>query len=308
MAIHFDYTRLWEILKQSPLDQRLRTLTRTEVDNQPWNHGDFSRWQTALEDLDQATDRSAIESALRKLVPWRKGPFDCAGVTIDTEWRSDLKWARIAQGLAQRKINSLQNHSVLDVGCGNGYFGWQMCEAGADLVLGIDPTLLFVAQFFATRRFYDHERNWVLPMGIESMPELGVFDSVFSMGVLYHRRSPIEHLTTLRRMLKPDGQLIIETLVIENDQPIALTPAGRYAKMRNVWFIPTPDVLEFWLRRSRFSFVQLVDLSTTSNAEQRATEWMPFESLDDFLDPADKSRTIEGYPAPKRALYVATAD
>ncbi|MEW8068099.1 MAG: DUF1698 domain-containing protein, partial [Candidatus Thiodiazotropha endolucinida] len=43
----------------------------------------------------------------------------------------------------------------------------------------------------------------------------------------------------------------------------------------------------------------------TTIEEQRATEWMRFESLADYLDPADRSLTIEGYPAPRRAVFVA---
>ncbi|MFN9977777.1 MAG: DUF1698 domain-containing protein, partial [Phycisphaerae bacterium] len=45
----------------------------------------------------------------------------------------------------------------------------------------------------------------------------------------------------------------------------------------------------------------------TTLSEQRRTEWMTFESLEDFLDPLDSARTIEGYSAPVRALISATA-
>ena len=275
------------------------------MEEQSWNHGHLDRWDAALGALNTARDNSVREAALRQFMPWRKGPFDCAGITIDTEWRSDLKWQRIANAISDNKIAPLEDHLILDVGCGNGYFGWKMCDAGARLVLGIDPTLLFVMQFFAIRSFYPDRPNWVLPIGIESMPEHDQFDTVLSMGVLYHRQSPIEHLHTLRKMIKPGGQLILETLVIDQENSIALTPQSRYAKMRNVWFIPSPSALEIWLRRARFKSIQMLDLSTTTSAEQRATEWMPYESLKDFLDPNDSSRTIEGYPAPKRALYVA---
>ena len=44
----------------------------------------------------------------------------------------------------------------------------------------------------------------------------------------------------------------------------------------------------------------------TSTDEQRATKWMTNHSLIDFLDPNNKSLTIEGYPAPKRAVFIAT--
>jgi len=49
-----------------------------------------------------------------------------------------------------------------------------------------------------------------------------------------------------------------------------------------------------------------VDVSVTSTEEQRATAWMTYESLSDFLDPVDSARTIEGYPAPERAVVIAS--
>jgi tRNA (mo5U34)-methyltransferase len=41
-------------------------------------------------------------------------------------------------------------------------------------------------------------------------------------------------------------------------------------------------------------------------AEQRRTTWMPFESLAHALDRNDPSRTVEGYPAPRRVAIIAT--
>jgi tRNA (mo5U34)-methyltransferase len=75
--------------------------------------------------------------------------------------------------------------------------------------------------------------------------------------------------------------------------------------MRNVWFIPTVTALTKWLSRTGFCDVQMVNLSITTETEQRVTDWMRFESLADFLDPDDHTQTIEGLPAPKRAIFVA---
>jgi tRNA (mo5U34)-methyltransferase len=74
--------------------------------------------------------------------------------------------------------------------------------------------------------------------------------------------------------------------------------------MRNVWFLPSVPALELWLRRAGFVDVRCVDVSTTTVEEQRGTEWMRFQSLSDFLDPADHSKTVEGLPAPRRAVIV----
>ena len=134
---------------------------------------------------------------------------------------------------------------MLDVGCGNGYHCWRMLGAGARAVIGIDPTLLSVMQFQAIQRLTGNANIFVLPLGIEDMPYgLKAFDTVFSMGVLYHRRSPIDHLLELRDSLRPGGELVLETLVIDGKLGDTLVPQQRYAKMRNVWFIPSCETLD----------------------------------------------------------------
>ena len=183
-----------------------------------------------------------------------------------------------------------------------------MAGEGAGLVVGIDPTQLFLAQFLAVRRFVGD--GWpvhLLPLGIEQVPpKLQAFDTVFSMGVLYHRRSPIDHLMELRDTLKPGGELVLETLVIDGGPGRVLVPEGRYAKMRNVWFLPSPAELVRWLQRCGFGEVRVVDVTTTTTEEQRGTAWMDFESLPDYLDPLDSTRTVEGHPGPVRAIVLAS--
>ena len=127
------------------------------------------------------------------------------------------------------------------------------------------------------------------------------------MGVLYHRRSPLDHLYELRACLRAGGELVLETLVIEGGEGQVLMPEQRYAKMRNTWFIPSVETMCLWLRRCGFKQVRCVDTVVTTLAEQRQTDWMHFESLADFLDPDDRSKTIEGYPAPVRAIFIANA-
>jgi tRNA (mo5U34)-methyltransferase len=114
-------------------------------------------------------------------------------------------------------------------------------------------------------------------------------------------------LYELRSFLRPGGELVLETLVIEGDEGMTLMPEGRYAKMRNVWFIPSVDTMQRWLERCGYNNIRCVDINTTSLKEQRRTDWMTFESLGDFLDPEDRTKTIEGYPAPVRATFIATA-
>lgn len=284
-------------------------------------HGDLPRWQASLDTLPNIADavpdlshgvrlssqgeidedsRAALHEALMGLHPWRKGPFELFGEHIDTEWRSDWKWERVSPHL------NLDGHRVLDVGCGNGYYMWRMWAAGARQVIGVDPNLLFWTQFQAVRRYLPAAPVWLLPFTLEDLPEpTAGFDTVFSMGVLYHRRSPIDHLLQLRACLRPGGSLVLETLVVEGDVQQCLVPEDRYAQMRNVWFLPSVPLLERFLRRAGYTDVRCVDLNRTTVEEQRSTSWMRFQSLPDFLDPADSSLTCEGYPAPLRATLVA---
>lgn len=260
------------------------------------------------DELDQQLTALQIDhffKQLKTLAPWRKGPYNLFGIHIDTEWRSDWKWDRLLP-----HISPLTGRSVIDVGCGNGYHCWRMLGEGASVVLGIDPTQKFLAQFSVVKKYLGEDLPvHLLPLGIENMPELaekeGV-DTVFSMGVLYHRKSPIDHLLDLKKLLKPGGELVLETLVIDGDETAVLVPQGRYAQMRNIWFLPSAKALALWLRKCGFKQVSIVDESDTTLDEQRATPWMDFHSLEDFLDPDDHKKTIEGYPAPKRAILVAT--
>ncbi len=307
---------------QGWLDNDLRTALQ-KASAKP--HGDVPRWQAAIDQMPDAApsiiqlntpavtigasgdlseqQRAAMEKSLRELHPWRKGPFDFFGIHIDTEWRSDWKWDRVSP-----HIEPLLNRTVLDVGCGNGYHCWRMVGEGAKTVIGIDPTWLYVMQYRAVRQYIPAPPVWVLPLGIEHLPpKLGAFDIVFSMGVFYHRRSPFDHLRELREALRPGGQLVLETLVVEGDADTVFLPPGRYASMRNVWFLPSPLALEKWLVRAGFKQVRLVDDTVTSIREQRGTDWMRFHSLPDFLDPVDSSRTIEGHPAPRRVIFIANS-
>ncbi|MEM9101899.1 MAG: tRNA 5-methoxyuridine(34)/uridine 5-oxyacetic acid(34) synthase CmoB [Pseudomonadota bacterium] len=252
-------------------------------------------------DADLEPSQISLESIFKILMPWRKGPYRINEVFIDTEWRSDFKWKRI-----QEKIAPLHGRTILDVGCGNGYHLFRMLGDKARFALGIDPMLFYICQFFAIQHFLPRLPLTVLPLTLDDFPnDVSIFDTVFSMGVLYHRRSPIDHIQQLKNCLRPGGQLILETLVVDGQQH-CLLPQDRYAKMRNVWFLPSTDVLETMLERLNFTDIETISVDQTTTEEQRATNWMQYESLKDFLDPKNPKLTIEGYQAPTRAVVIAT--
>lgn len=305
-AAHLPWLDALVLRHQGVIDARLK-------------HGDLPRWSKALAaiptcdgtphlgrevGLTTIADDAVLPltEALKGLMPWRKGPFRFGSVFVDTEWRSDLKWDRIANVL------DLRGHRVLDVGSGSGYHLWRMLEAGAREVLGIDPSLLFHCQFAAVKGLIGEHRAASLPVTLEQFdPGQLQFDSVFSMGVLYHRKDPMIHLEQLKSMLAPGGQLLVETLVVEGDAETCLVPPDRYARMNNVWFLPSIAHLTRWLTRVGFNHVELVDVSTTTLDEQRKTDWMQFESFEFALDPDNPSCTVEGLPRPRRAALLARA-
>lgn len=320
-----DFTDLLHYLHQHPAltrwAQALPAQIAAGLDTR--RYGDLPAWLQALAQLPSAQPSAltlhdgviigtaddltreqhlALRQSLEQLIPWRKGPFQVYGVDIDTEWRSDWKWERLLPHIAP-----LHNRLILDVGCGNGYYGWRMLGAGARRVIGIDPSPRFVVQFAAVKQMTGENPPLdVLPVGIEHLPaKLQAFDTTFSMGVFYHRRSPMDHLRELKETLRPGGQLVLETLVIEGETGRVLVPEGRYAMMNNVWFLPSPETLVSWMKKCGFNNPRVVDVSPTTTDEQRRTEWMRFHSLAEFLDPEDPSRTCEGYPAPVRGIFIA---
>ena len=316
------FNKFYQNIATNRLSHWLDTLPAQLTDWQKNHlHGEYSQWQKTIAQLPVTNTKHVeltgsvtvglpeeiesgqvkrLEHMLKKLKPWRKGPYHIHGLHVDTEWRSDFKWDRLVP-----HISDLSGRYVLDIGCGSGYHLWRMRGAGAKFVVGIDPTQLFVTQFNAVQHFIQDTNVNLLPLGVEQLPELNAFDTVFAMGVLYHRRSPIDFIYQLKSQLVKGGELVLETLIVDGDENTVLVPGERYAKMRNVWFLPSGKAMCAWLERCGFSNVRMVNTDITAVDEQRKTDWIDTESLKDFLDPNDTSKTIEGYPAPKRAIFIA---
>jgi len=241
-----------------------------------------------------------LETALMKMVPWRKGPFDLFSVFVDAEWRSDFKWDRL-----EKHLPDLKGKRVLDVGCSNGYYMYRMSEHQPEFILGIDPSELFFVQFHAMQRYLQVPELYYLPLKLEEIKVLPkAFDVVFCMGILYHQRSPLDALRSLQAACQKGGRVVLETLVYPGEDPIAFCPPGRYAKMPNVHFLPTVSCLTQWMEKAGFTNLEVLPLDQTRVEEQRRTPWTKGESLADFLDPKDPTKTVEGYPGPTRVCII----
>ncbi len=254
-------------------------------------------------DLDPNLQELLLEKA-KALIPWRKGPFNFFGTPIDSEWRSDMKWERIAP-----HIGDLSGKNVLDIGCNNGYFLFKLAQYNPRYLLGIDPVLHVKTQFEFLQHFIGNPIIHHELLGIEHLPHFPeTFDLILSMGIIYHHRNPLQQLLDIKKSLRNNGELILETIGIPGDTPMALCPGDRYAKMKNVYFIPTVSCLVNWLHKAKFKNIKVLEVTPSTVEEQRLTEWCPppHQSLQDFLNPNDSSLTIEGYPAPIRIAVHGT--
>lgn len=292
-----------------------------ELSNQAFgvNNGNIPKWEAVINDIqdqplgeisyqrpyitiNSTINVGTLTQSLKQLMPWRKGPYQIGDLQLDSEWRGDMKWDRL-----KNHISPLQGKNVLDVGSGNGYFTYLIAMQGTDIALGIEPFLLFNYQFQAIRSLIKQPpKAYILPLKLEQMPDNSSFDSVFSMGVLYHQKDHRLHLQQLKNVMADEAELILETLIIDQKYGDQIIPEGRYARMRNIWCLPSTDTVHIWLEDAGFKNIKLISVTKTTPEEQRATHWIGdnTQSIKDFLDPNDDNLTIEGLPAPKRAIFI----
>ena len=249
-----------------------------------------------------AQQKSELYQHVTQLKNWRKGPFELFGLFIDAEWRSDLKWQRLAE-----RVGPLDGQVVLDIGCNNGYFMYRMQQAGAKCVLGIDPIRHFKYQFEFIQSFARVQGLHYELFGIAELSAFReVFDSIFSLGILYHHPHPLQQLMDIYDALRPGGKLVLETIGLKGDDPSALCPPGRYAQMKNVWFIPTLPTLLHWMKQARFRHIEVIATDWEGVDEQRSTPWSASASYRDFLHPDNSRLTFEGHPAPLRFIVAGS--
>lgn len=241
--------------------------------------------------------KEKIKNIAWAMRPWRKGPFNVFGIFIDSEWKSYIKYNLL------KKYFDLKGKSVADIGCNNGYYMFRMLKEEPKEIVGFDPSPLFKTQFDFINHFIKSGITFEL-LGVEHLSFYGKkFDVIFCLGVLYHRSDPIAMLKWLKQGLKKGGDVYLDTFYIEGDEPFALCPDKTYSKIPNVHFVPTIKALENWCKKAGFNSFEVLEKKPTTFEEQRKTEWILGESLEDFLDKDNPNLTVEGYPAPKR-VYV----
>jgi len=283
----------WKNIK--PWQEQLLKAKAIEIDNIDIKLDDWIK--IGHNDNLTQEEKQIILDTCKILIPWRKGPFDLFDIKIDSEWQSFIKYNLI------RPHFDLKDKIVADIGCNNGFYMFKMLEDNPKRIVGFDPAPLPMMQFEFMNHFIKSDIVYEM-LGVEHLEFYEhKFDFIFMLGVLYHRPDPVGTLKSLARSLNKNGEVLIDTFMIDGEDEIALTPNGRYSKIPNIYFVPTVKALSNWLSRAGFIDIEVLEITTTSSEEQRKTEWSFDQSLEDFLDPEDRTKTIEGYPAPKR-VYV----
>jgi tRNA (mo5U34)-methyltransferase len=240
-----------------------------------------------------------IKQSALLMKPWRKGPFQINDLFIDSEWQSQIKY-----NLLEPYFN-LKDKIVGDIGCNNGYYLFRMLSHRPKKLIGFDPSAIYYSQFQFINHFVKSDIVYEL-LGVEHVEFYEhQFDTLFCLGVLYHRSDPVAMLKSLFKGLNKGGELILDTFMIDGEEEICLTPRDRYSKIPNIYFVPTVPALKNWCHRAGFNTVEVLEIMKTETNEQRKTEWIETQSLEDFLDPNDPTKTVEGYPAPKRVYIKA---
>ena len=280
-----------------PLREKIASLPN--IDNTHIEFGDTIKISSTFATKKQ---KEYIKDLAKEMKPWRKGPFELFDTFIDSEWQSFLKYNLLEPHF------DLKDKKVADIGCNNGYYMFRMLKQKPKKIVGFDPSPLFRTQFDFINHFIKSDIVYEL-LGVE---HLGIyderFDTIFCLGVLYHRSDPIGTLKSLKKGLEKKGELFLDTFIIDAKEDMVLSPKDRYSKIPNIYFIPTVSALTNWLKRAGFQDVKLLSVKKTDTNEQRKTKWIDSQSLEDFLDPNDPNLTIEGYPAPKRAYIKASLD
>jgi len=247
--------------------------------------------------LEGEFDTEFMRQNAKMLMPWRKGPFAFGELFVDTEWRSNIKYNLL------RPHFNLKDKRVADIGCNNGYYMFRMLEDAPAKLVGFDPSPLYKTQFDFINAYVRSEIVYEL-LGVEHVEFYEEkFDVIFCLGVLYHRSDPVAMLKQLYKGLDKKGEVILDTFYIEGEEEMALCPESSYSKIPNIYFVPTIKALKNWCLRAGFDSFEVLETSVTQPDEQRKTEWIEGQSLEDFLDPNDVTKTVEGYPAPAR-VYV----
>lgn len=150
----------------------------------------------------------------------------------------------------------LKGLRVLDVGCGEGVFSIAARQLGAEYVLGLEPRLEKVdqARFICRAQQIDCVEFKQLRV-MEINKQIGQFDIVLFIGVLYVMEKPFEAISKLSEVTK--DILVIDTELIPIDYPILAAKESFPNVAYNTFdsgltFTPSPNSVSLMLKYNGF--------------------------------------------------------
>lgn len=179
----------------------------------------------------------------------------------------------------------LDGKTVLDIGAWDGFWSFEAERRGAKRVLATD-SFVWAEDSRWGRRGFDLARR-ALGSGVEdrfidvmelSPEQVGTFDLVFFLGVLYHLRDPVN---AIDRVASVTGdQLILETETALNwsRQPAALLfPNDELANDDTNWWALNDSAIIGLLRRAGFHTVRRYSRTSLAGRVKRAKlhRWPP---------------------------------
>jgi len=125
----------------------------------------------------------------------------------------------IAELRAKLGVDSLRGRTFLDVGCGSGLSSLAAVRLGAARVVSFDYDTDSVAATRTLKQRFAPDAEWSIDRGDATdetyMAALGIFDVVYSWGVLHHTGEMWRALANTCHRVAPGGALLI---AIYNDQ------------------------------------------------------------------------------------------
>lgn len=152
---------------------------------------------------------------------------------------------------------------VLDVGCWTGGASLLFAAMGAYRVLAIDEILGYTKCLHYLQTSFGIKNLFTLHTSLFDMilPHRTSFDIVYCAGVLYHLTDPVVGLRIMHNLLRPDGLLLLETVIYRADQGMSLVQYLGPSKTGWNWWFPTVSALKQMLADTGFNNVRRVDKS-----------------------------------------------
>lgn len=129
--------------------------------------------------------------------------------TPAVQWTNELL---AAIGLPE----DLSGLRVLDLGARDGFFSFECEKRGAAEVIAVDYSPVELTGFGVASKILNSKVKWITANVYRTNElNLGKFDLILFLGVIYHLRNPYLAIDRIYDMLQIDGKVIVESHVID---------------------------------------------------------------------------------------------